>query len=794
MASMFGASIFCRSPTPACSQQYGSRNSFYPPQRMPFLKLSEAAPNSSWRLCLNLKAQVASVSETVETSVTSETSFTTAEVPARHSHLIPLISDLSEGAHLPSAVEPWLAKLSFYDWEALVLYVGSKDWAIAYRLVSYFKQKAPVLDVSVIWPQSTETMEADANEQGVPDEGESFPGSSAAVKDSDDKAVTLLTLKKSSPVNRLYICLAKAVSRSRKVLEMDQLHKQIKAEGIQLFPSFYNVVLNFYIAENLTEKISDLVLEMEKAGIYPSPFTYEKIAFMYMKKDPLDLTMPTNIMRDLMQKGLPVSESFFKNLLKAYWKSKDIDGVEEVFRAMQATGHTPDQKAIFKVMNCQKLAGNYERILELIEMMANLGLSPNMNVYDELIYAYCKAGLMDKAKECLSLYTTKLGKERPTLVAFNNLIHGYGKQGCHEEAMQAFEDIQSNNYRPDAVSYSSIIAALVNAGQLTKAAQLYRMMGRQGVKTKLHIYVTLIRGYAKADWTREGRKIVNQMRKYHEMTPEAWGPILRLFVDGHWYHRAALILAEMEAGELPLDAESCAALIRSFSILGDKPTPLSKAIEKSNLEICKLLTSLFLAHSDNISSVESTFEENVLPYLKKLEDIEHARAVYNAFMECFWRRGFKTLATRLLSSAREVYAQSTKPEVTGSEWVLDLRGLSVGGAKAALIEWLSRVVEGQGDQIDSMQVDALAESAEDPKKLEAAKMVIVTGNEFQLHVIQDHGVLKRSITDMLVDLNAPFAESPEDPKKLEAAAADVMKWATNDKVKELMDFTTKASL
>ncbi|MCO5604819.1 hypothetical protein L7F22_058992 [Adiantum nelumboides] len=520
------------------------------------------------------------------------------------------------------------------------------------------------------------------------------------------------------------------------------------------------------------------------------------MAFMYMKKEPLDLSVPTSIMRDLMEEGLPVSESLFKNLLKAYWKNRDIDGVEEVFQAMRATGHTRDQKVIFKVMNCQKRAGNSERILELMETMKKLGMTPNLNVYDELISAYCKAGLMEKAKESLALYSSDLGK-KPTVVAFNNLIHGYGKQGDHEEALQAFEDIESNNHKPDDVTFSSIIAALVNAGQLTKAAQLYRRMGRRGVQVKLYTYVTLILGYAKHDWTREGRKIVKAMQKSpHEMTPEAFGAILVLFLEGHWYHLAASALTEIETGGIPINGEASAALIRSFSILGDKPTPLSIAVEKSNLAICKLLTSLFLAHSDNISRMEAVFEEEVLSYLQKLENLEHKRAVYNAFMDCFWRRGFKTLTRRLLSSAREVYAQNTKPEVIGSEWVLDVRGLSVGGAKAALIDWLSRVAEGEGAQLNGMQVDlnaAFVELQDDSKKLDGVNMVIVTGNEFQLKVFQDHRVLKSSISGMLADLKAPFVESSEDPKKLEAAAMDVFKWVASEKVKELLDFTNKTS-
>jgi pentatricopeptide repeat protein len=43
--------------------------------------------------------------------------------------------------------------------------------------------------------------------------------------------------------------------------------------------------------------------------------------------------------------------------------------------------------------------GNYERILELKERMPEWNIEENAGVYDYLIHAYCKAGLMNKAKD-----------------------------------------------------------------------------------------------------------------------------------------------------------------------------------------------------------------------------------------------------------------------------------------------------------------------------------------------------------------------------------------------------------
>ena len=54
---------------------------------------------------------------------------------------------------------------------------------------------------------------------------------------------------------------------------------------------------------------------------------------------------------------------------------------------------------VLKVMQLHGRRGNYERILELIECMSEWNIEPNAGVYDYLIHAYCKAGIMTKAKE-----------------------------------------------------------------------------------------------------------------------------------------------------------------------------------------------------------------------------------------------------------------------------------------------------------------------------------------------------------------------------------------------------------
>ena len=99
---------------------------------------------------------------------------------------------------------------------------------------------------------------------------------------------------------------------------------------------------------------------------------------------------------------------------------------------------------------------------------------------------------------------------KPTLVAYNVLMHGYGKQGLHKEALEIFEGMRQDGYKPTDVTYNSIISTMARAEDFKKAAQLLRRMKREGGLPTVRMYVDVIRCFTKCNMTREGHKVILQ--------------------------------------------------------------------------------------------------------------------------------------------------------------------------------------------------------------------------------------------------------------------------------------------
>lgn len=586
-----------------------------------------------------------------------------------------------------------------------------------------------------------------------------------------------LAEEKASNDLKILATLVRVLFSSGRKQEVELLREQMAAAEIEPDAYFYNALLDMYANQRLVGDISKVLIQMEELGMKPENFIYEKAIFAYLREENLEPDRPAQIFKDITSEVVSVGEAVYKNLIKAFWRLGDADSADQVFEAMLLKGYTPDLKLTMKVMQLHGRKGNYKRNLELLATLKKLDIEPNGSIYDYLLHSYCKAGLIEEARDTFMKYKSVLGT-RPSLIAFNMMIDACGKQGLHEEALQFFLDLCKSGLKPNTASYNCIISAMTKVERYEKADQLYRRMLKQTAQPSLHTYLTMIHCYTKCNWTRNGHRVYLALRKAQiEMTDVAYRTVLALYVEGNWYGHAASILKNIEALGMDLDASSHGLLIRSFGIFEDRTTPLTLAVQESKFEVCKLLTSLFL--NPRSPKIDAEHLEMVRSFLKKwneMDDLEAKASIYNGFLDCFWKKGLRGTARTILRMAREVYAGYTCPQLNEKEWVLDVRGLSVGGAKVALVEWLGDVGE-----------------MDNKSRVEELMMVIVTdGGVSSPRAVQDKSSetqtkgAKGELLSMLGELALPFLESPEDSKKLQASAGDVLKWISQNVDKQAL--------
>lgn len=570
----------------------------------------------------------------------------------------------------------------------------------------------------------------------------------------------------------------RVLAKNQRKEELGSIQELMKHASIVPDTAFYNALFMLYADQGYPNEISEGLLQMEGTGIKPDHLTYEALITAYLRGEAHELDMPAGILNDMINQGLPVSANTFRKLINAYWEAEDVEGAEMILTSMQNAGYLPDLKVIMKLMQLHGRQGNYKRNLELFDLLGNLGVKQTETAYGFLLHSYCKAGLMKQARETFGNFEGATGS-KPSLVAYNMIIDTCGKQGLYEEAIQYYGDLCNSGLEANVVSYCSIISATIKVGKFKKAEQLYKRMLAKDIKPNLHIYLTMIHCYTKCKATRLGRELYFAMKKSKiKMTDTAYSTILALYVEGRWYDHAARILKRLEKEGFNLNIAAHGLLIRAFGKMDDDMNPLAEEVEASQFAVCKLLRSLSLTRKGSVK-MDSRHHNMVADFFESFKDGDKdasAISVYNAFLDCFWQRGLRRTAQVLLEKGRDICAAYTRPRLHSKEWTLDVRGLSIGGSKVAVADWLSHIDE------------LITEGVVDNKK-----MVIVTGvGDFLPQVLENEEVgaqgkgLKGALLAILQGLGSPFVESPDNPTKLQASAVEVSKWVSGGALKQDM--------
>ncbi len=79
-------------------------------------------------------------------------------------------------------------------------------------------------------------------------------------------------------------------------------------------------------------------------------------------------------------------------------------------------------------------------------------------------------------------------------------MSAYGRDGFGAQAEEVLWSMQKEGLKPDTVSFNTVLAGLVRAGDYLRAQQVYKEMGKQGCPRDYVTYRTMMRAYNMLGW------------------------------------------------------------------------------------------------------------------------------------------------------------------------------------------------------------------------------------------------------------------------------------------------------
>ncbi|KAH7414690.1 hypothetical protein KP509_14G006100 [Ceratopteris richardii] len=249
------------------------------------------------------------------------------------------------------------------------------------------------------------------------------------------------------------------------------------------------------------DKGREIHVELERQGLVAgNVFVGNTLVDMYAKCGALALAR--EVLNSLRVKDV-VS---WTALLSGYVDHGLFEDALEGFEQMQLAGIPPNvvtYVCALKACSIAKATDIGQQIHADIAKDGSLERDPAIG--NMLIDVYAKGGLLVSAQEVFDRLPMR------TIVSWATLILGYAENGCGEEAINLFEQMQIDGHAPDSATLICVLKACCTVGALDKGREIHAEIERQGLLEKELVGNMLITMYANAGLLVQAQQVFDRL-------------------------------------------------------------------------------------------------------------------------------------------------------------------------------------------------------------------------------------------------------------------------------------------
>ncbi|KAK6159068.1 hypothetical protein DH2020_006382 [Rehmannia glutinosa] len=238
--------------------------------------------------------------------------------------------------------------------------------------------------------------------------------------------------------------------------------------------------------------------EMVKAGFSPCITTYNALLNALSRRG--DWRAAESVILDMRNKGFKPNETTYSLMLHSYSKGGNIRGIERIAKEIYDGRIFPSwmllRTLIIANFKCRSLLECTSARTEMLHIMRENDLQPDLVTYNSLMDMYARAGDCWKAQEVLNGLLESDGK--PDLVSYNTVIKGFCRQGLMQEAMRTFTEMTARGIRPCIVTYNTFVAGFSGRGFFDEVNEVISYMIQHDCRPNELTYNTVVDGYCKA--------------------------------------------------------------------------------------------------------------------------------------------------------------------------------------------------------------------------------------------------------------------------------------------------------
>ncbi|KAG6572381.1 pentatricopeptide repeat-containing protein At2g41080 [Cucurbita moschata] len=262
----------------------------------------------------------------------------------------------------------------------------------------------------------------------------------------------------------------------------EQVHSLVITSGCANDKFISNHLLNLY--SKLGNLKSSLVLfsHMPRRNI----MSYNILINGYLQLG--DLESAQKLFDEMSERNIATWNAMITGLTQFEYNEQALG----LFREMYGLGILPDEFTLGSVLRgCaglrSLLAGQ-----EVHACLMKCGFELNLVVGSSLAHMYMKSGSLSDGE--------KLIKSMPirNVVAWNTLIAGKAQNGCSEEVLNQYNMMKMAGFRPDKITFVSVISACSELATLGQGQQIHAEVIKAGAGSVVAVVSSLISMYSRS--------------------------------------------------------------------------------------------------------------------------------------------------------------------------------------------------------------------------------------------------------------------------------------------------------
>ncbi|KAG0045985.1 hypothetical protein BGZ83_008819 [Gryganskiella cystojenkinii] len=191
---------------------------------------------------------------------------------------------------------------------------------------------------------------------------------------------------------------------------------------------------------------------------------------------------------------------------------------EQVLQLMEEVGVQPDLDSFGHLMEAYANAGDLTKAQKTIDMMLKTGLVPSMSSYNSLMKIHIRRRDITGA---FQTFEALKKHHNPDTETFTNLVRGCLRAGEHDLGWKVFNQMQHSGATPVESTYSLMIHACAKTDQVEKALDIFRTYPTRNLQPTDATFNSLIHACAmRPEYFTTAFALLNEMQQTYGFEPD----------------------------------------------------------------------------------------------------------------------------------------------------------------------------------------------------------------------------------------------------------------------------------